>query len=167
MRMTVRSITALAISLALAACGKDSGTGPSGGGGNSLTATVDGGSFKASSITVGASHVQNILSVQGTEPSAGIAGTRTISLTVMGVTGPGTYSLTSNGSVGQYVVLTSTGSNGWVSSLVGGSGTLEVTQLDSKNVKGTFSFTGLPASEGVQGNKTVTNGKFSASLTSF
>lgn len=148
----VRSIRWLALASALlvttAACGDDD-TGPSGDA--SFTATVDGANFTGS-LAIQASHNSNVLAVAGTGN-----GTQ-IMITIPNVTTTGQFNVgAGNPGIAQVVVGTSV----WSSTLVGGTGTVNVTTLNDDGAAGTFTFTGMatPGSPAT-GQKVVTNGTF-------
>jgi hypothetical protein len=67
----------------------------------------------------------------------------------------GTVSMGATGNIGTYSPLTST-SEAYISA----TGTINITQNDSKTVAGTFSFTGINSSD-ITKSITVTNGSFS------
>ncbi len=133
-----------------AACGGDEGTGPNGG---AITATIDGQSWNGS-LAVQATHSSNVLAIGGVNNAQ-----QQIMITIPGVSAPGTFTLgAGQGGIAQVVIGTT---QAWTTSMVGGTGTVTVTELNANGAKGTFSFTGI-ASPGTSatGTKAVTNGSF-------
>ncbi|MBL0939602.1 MAG: hypothetical protein IBJ03_11945 [Gemmatimonadaceae bacterium] len=134
------------------ACGsdKDSPTGPNGSG--SVTAMIDGAAFSAD-LAVQATRSGNLLSFGAVTSTS-----RQINFALPNVTGTGTVQL---GGGAPATVTYTEGTRGWVTSLVGGSGSVNITTLTANRAAGTFSFTAIPsASTGATGNKVVTNGTF-------
>ena len=132
------------------ACGDDGGNPPVGAG--TMTASIDGTAFSGT-LAVQATRSGNLLSI-----SAVGSNTRQLSLNLVGVTAPATIAIGAGStSLGQY----STGTQTWVSSLAGGSGSVVLTTLTSTHATGTFSFTAIPSTTtGATGNKAITNGTF-------
>lgn len=142
---------AVALTLVVAGCGGDSG-GPSGSDGT-MSATIDGQPWNAS-LAVSATYSSNVLGIGGTDGNS-----RQINITIPNVTTTGTINL-GLGSQAVAVVVTSP-TEAWASSLVGGSGSVVITELTSTGAKGTFTFTGIRATgTGGTTSKTVTNGQF-------
>jgi hypothetical protein len=67
----------------------------------------------------------------------------------------GTVSMGATGNIGTYSTLTST-----TEAYISATGTIKITQNDTKTVAGTFSFTGINSSD-ITKSITVTNGNFS------
>ena len=132
------------------ACGDDGGNPPVGAG--TVSASIDGTAFS------GTLAVQAVRSVNTINISAVGSNTRQLSLNLVGVTTTGNVPIGAGStSMGQYSVGTQT----WVSSLVGGSGTVVLTTLTTTRAVGTFTFTAIPSpSTGATGNKVVTTGAF-------
>lgn len=139
------------MALVVAGCGGDSG-GPSGSDGT-MSASIDGQAWNAS-LAVSATHSSNVLGIGGTDGNS-----RQINITIPNVTSTGTINL-GLGSQAIAVVVTSP-TEAWTSSMVGGSGSVVITELTASGAKGTFSFTGIRAQTGGgTTQKTVTNGQF-------
>ena len=145
----MKRLALLAFALVMA-CGDDGGSPPVGAG--RLTASIDGTAFSGTlAVTAVRSGTALTISAVGSN-------TRQLSLNLVGVSATGNIAIGAGStSLGQFSSSTQT----WVSSLVGGSGTVVLTTLTTTRATGTFSFTAVPsASTGATGNKTVTNGTF-------
>lgn len=123
-----------------------------------LVAVIDGESFSASGVNVGAQIFNGIFNVSATDPST----QQTITITVSGAS-EGTFDLGEgvNGSAGAYTI---GGGNAFLSGFTDGSGTITITKLDTDNMlaSGTFSFVGT-RQETVNGeieSVTITEGAF-------
>lgn len=132
------------------ACGDDGGDPPVGAG--RMTASIDGTAFSGT-LAVQATRSGTLLSISAVGSSS-----RQLSLNLTGVTATGTIAIGAGStSMGQY----SSGTQTWVSSLAGGSGSVVLTTLTTTHATGTFSFTAIPStSTGATGNKSVTSGTF-------
>lgn len=163
MPVTLRHALSLTACLAILACGDDKVTGPGGGGGGTMTATVSGTAFNPPSLTVGASHVNGVLTIQGSTTASPITA---ISINVLNVTGPGTYQLNPNfaGTFGQVTITNGATAQAWTTALSPGNGSITVSTLTSTRVAGTFTFTAQFASGGATGQKNVTSGTFDITL---
>jgi hypothetical protein len=142
--LTVLSLVAL-----VAACGKDSPSGPGGGGGVTLVngtfnGSVNGASYQPTSA---------FMSFNGTIVALGAADAQGRALGfAFFATGPGTYTFSSSvGNNANY----SEGGMGWNGGVGIGSGTATFTTLTLERAVGTFSFTLQPASGGATGTKTI------------
>jgi hypothetical protein len=174
----VRTVQALAIlgamMMSLSACGGSS-TSPSGGIGssgsntgiggsggttvNTLTASIDGTPFTAT--TIAALVRNNILSVAGTAVSGSTTTTLSIATTARvgtQVVAPGT------GVNSNYQVVSGTNTAGWLASDNFGSGTVTVTTLTTTRAAGSFSFILSNASGTALGPKNVTVGVFDVTI---
>lgn len=163
MQVRLRRAGAVVASLLVVACGSDS-TGPgSGGPGGSMRATVAGVDFNPPATTVGASYVNNVLTLQGSTTSSPVTA---ISINVLNVTGPGTYQLNPNfaATFAQVAITNGATAQIWTTALSPGNGSISVTTLSSTRVAGTFTFTAQFASGGATGQKTVTSGTFDIPL---
>jgi hypothetical protein len=160
-----------AMALCLTACSGDDG-GNSGGGGSSLdtyvNAKVDGVTFKTFSVqghSLGAAMRtgtgdQTLISVSGSSASSmGSTDIKTIVISLLGITQPGTYTINSDSnSVLAYV--DSASNISWdTSDCSGATGTIEITVLNDQKVEGSFSFTGKD-DENCSSQKNITAGKF-------
>lgn len=163
MTSNVRLTLAVLATLTLAACGKDSGTGPSDGSGSGgMTAKVGGQNFSSASLTTNGSWIRGAFGVVGTTFSGGT--TKQINITLHNVTEAGTYSLSSSytNSATYTEAAGPEDLKTWIAGPETGSGTVIITSIDSKGAKGTFNITMVPAvglSEGSP-NLAITNGSF-------
>lgn len=138
--------------------------------GTYINATADGAAFttvimgqsagSASRIGTGA---DNIISVLGGNVSVTPgAEAKTISITLRGITAPGTFAITPiSGSNMSFITSTSTGTNAVAystSGCAGTAGTVTVTSVSATKIEGTFSFTGK--NDGCTVTKSVTAGQF-------
>lgn len=163
---------AATLSIAIAACGDDKGTGPTGGG-NSMSATLNGAGFQAPSLTVQANYLtqQQLVTVMGVQTSAGV--TTTVTFNIIGVDGPGTYQISPNfaGTFGQVSRIQGVDVNSqqsWQTDIPGGSGTVQFSKLDDDGAEGTFSFTANPVpSSAATGQMQVQGGKFKVTFNAF
>ena len=91
----------------------------------------------------------------------GETGDRSITITIRGVSKPGTYDLAFSGNAGSYTELKSDLTQSWLCTTNQGTGSVIITQLSSTRVVGTFSFS-APAliTSGAVGTKIVTSGSF-------
>lgn len=152
----MRRIALLALACVMACGSDDEPTNPGGAGGGTLTATVGGVAFSGS-LAVQAVRTSSTITISGVSSSQ-----QQLSINLLGVNSTGTVSI---GAGSQNFAQFSQGTQTWVSSLVGGTGTLTLTTLTASRAAGTFSFTGIPsASTGATGNKAVTNGTFDVSF---
>ncbi|HPF60558.1 MAG: hypothetical protein KC544_02250 [Gemmatimonadetes bacterium] len=163
-RISRGSLAFLMASL-LVAC-SDGGSGPTGGGtGGTITATVDGTSFAPRSTEVSASYAGGALAFAASQTTGST--TRTININLVGVTAPGTFTLspTTPGSIALLTVTTGLTPSTWTTALSPGSGTVQVTTLTANRATGTFSFTGqFSPTTSATGQKTVTAGQFDVSF---
>jgi hypothetical protein len=146
-----------AIVLALAACGGDGDSGsPTGADdGGSFRATIDGQAWSAAQT--GAIRGEHVLSLAGaTFPTQ-------ITISLVGVTAPGTYQL-SGDSTSQAKASVLIGDRAWITAAAGGSGTVTITTLTPSRAAGTFSFDAVPFVPPATGTKRVTAGQFDISF---
>lgn len=149
----MKRLALLALALVMA-CGDDGGSPPVGAG--RMTASIDGTAFSGTlAVTAVRSGTVLIISAVGSN-------TRQLSLNLVGVSTTGNVAIgAGSASMGQYFLGTQT----WVSSLVGGSGTVVLTTLTTTHAAGTFTFTAIPsAPTGATGNKAITSGTFDVSF---
>lgn len=162
---TMRGTCAALAALLLVACG-DSGTGPIGGGsGGTITATVDGSSFTPAATDVDASYAGGAFAFGASQTSGST--TRTMQVNLIGVTAPGTYTLspTTPGNIAVLTITTGLTPSTWTTALSPGSGTIQVTTLTATRATGTFSFTGqFSPGTAATGQKSVTAGQFDVSF---
>ncbi|MEO7999685.1 MAG: DUF6252 family protein [Gemmatimonadaceae bacterium] len=149
----MKRLAFLALMLAtvtVAACGDDGGNPPVGAG--RMSASIDGTAFTGS-LAVTAVRTTNTITIAGVGSN-----TRQISINLLGVTTTGAVAV---GVGSQNFAQYSQGTQTWVSSLAGGSGTVNLTTLSATHATGTFSFTGIGStSTGASGNKVVSSGTF-------
>lgn len=147
----MKRLTLVAVAVMAMACGDKSGPTESVGAG-SVTATIDGAAFSGS-LSVQATRTSNVLSIGAVSNNS-----RQINFALFGVTTTGTVPV----GAGAASTITYTDvTKAWVTSLVGGTGSVTITTLTANRAVGTFSFTAIPsANTGATGNKVVTNGSF-------
>lgn len=150
---------AVILLLATAACGSDGPAGPGGPGGpdnGTFSARIDNSNWSASAI------MPAITATAGGASAIG-AGSQTFTMAFawQDQQGTGTWTIGGSGSsVGFNASLTS-GTQQWVASVIGGSGTLTITTRTANRVAGTFSFTMVPVpGTSTTGTRNVTNGQF-------
>lgn len=156
---------AVALSVPLAACGDDGGSGPTGPTGNTMVATVGGLAFEPPKLAVVGvyNQAQGVLNVTGSHTKDGV--TTQVTINLLNVTGPGTYSVNPNfaGQFGQITKTTGLGGtlSTWTTVLSPGNGSVEVTSLDANGAAGTFQFTGQEApGTAATGQLSATSGSF-------
>ena len=147
----------LATTLALA-CG-GGGTGPDGTPNNNtntkvITATINGTAFTAT--TVSGAYLGGSLSINGTSNQ------RSISISAIGLNGPGTYSLTRGNPNSALAQIGGDAAAGTFSTGFGGAGSITLTTAVLGHIKGTFTFTAYTVAGGGLGQPVVTvqNGVF-------
>lgn len=157
----------LLIVIAATACGDDGNPGgPSGGSGGSgsnrsMSATIDGSAWAATSASLVPLVQSGFLALAGTNASGNIT-------LGFGVThAPGTYAVGASSTVNSsLVVVTGTTGQGWFAG--GGSfgnGSVTVTTATPSSAAGSFTFTLIPTpGTGATGNKVVTNGVFNVTF---
>jgi hypothetical protein len=148
--MTVLTVTAVA-------CGgspnEPSGTPGSLGIGETMTAVVDGVSFTSASTA--ATLASGFFAVSGSNVPNTL---------VVGVSAPaavGTYAIPRD--LANATVINPAGLL-WSADASGGSGSITIAAITTNSARGTFSFTTVPRSSGVNGNRVVTNGAFNVSF---
>lgn len=122
--------------------------------GHRVSATLGGAPFNAAAAG-GTYNATN-----GTLTVVGNNNTRSVSLTLAGITGTGTYAL-SNGTPARTIgmSITSPAVQSYSSAIAGSSGTVVITSITATRIAGTYSAT-LGAALGASGTLTVTNGVF-------
>ncbi|RZJ66368.1 MAG: hypothetical protein EOO50_09845 [Flavobacterium sp.] len=144
---------ALAFCFATACSGDDAGG--SGGSGSSLSAKVDGTSFKAQIMgqsTTVALHNGTFYQVTGST-----ADLKTLTIGLFDVTGPGTFQVGPD--TDNLLAFVENNNSYDTGECDGATGTVTVTVVNEEKIEGTFSFTGKSEENGCSG-KTVTEGKF-------
>lgn len=154
--------------LALVACGGNVAgpNNPGGGNGsNTLTATIDGQAFAATLVQANpVAATPGSLAFFGTQTSGGV--TRSLTITLAFITGPGTYPLGTNiGSTPGGLAIYAAGPTPYSTPLSGTAGTITITTLTATRVTGTFTFTATP-SVGAGAAAVATNGRFDVPLSS-
>lgn len=155
-----RSIAPLALSvitLAAACSAGDAPTDPEGSN-DSFTATVDGRAWDGwiqESSTYYNGFTLSLLGVHN-----GIEIGLTVNVAHPDATVPGTLDLT-DGFTGAHV---NEEEETWFPAGEGGSGTLTITELDTKGAQGTFSFVAGPLGSSGSGIRTITGGRFDVSF---
>ncbi len=161
----VAALMTVSVGVGFTACGnaenEDFVTKPSAAdsvGTGTVSAKVDGAAVSAT----GANNVVVGRSGSSFSIVANLNSTTRVSLIMDGATTAGTYSLASGGlGAGQYASGTAT----WLSTLVGGLGTVTFTTLNTTQAVGTFSFTGVAVvGTTATGTKTITEGSFNVSF---
>ena len=163
----------LTSSLLVTACNRGSSDNPADSGGGTATgsgtmsATVDGQSWTATSGTVFATYSTNTLTVIGSQVQGTSAST--FNITINNVTGTGEFRLGFPGvggaqGIAGYGIGTSAGSNAqaWVTTNTE-TGTVNITRFDTQNkiVAGTFSFR-CRSTNATPEIRNITNGRFEA-----
>lgn len=148
----MKRLVLAALVLAMA-CGSDgnSSTEPKGAGG--VTATIDGTAFSAD-LAVQATRAGNVLAFGAVSSNS-----RQLNFSLVNVTATGTIPVGTG--TGAHTITYTEGTKAWVTSMVGGSGSVVITTLTANRAAGTFSFTAIPSTNtGAAGNKAVTAGSF-------
>lgn len=141
------------------ACGSDGPAGPGGPGGpnnGTFSARIDNTNWSASMI------MPAVTAISGGASAIGAGSqTFTVAFAWQDQQGTGTWTIGGGGnSVGFNASLTS-GTQQWVASVIGGSGTLTITTRTANRVAGTFSFTMVPVpGTSTTGTRNITNGQF-------
>jgi hypothetical protein len=135
--------------------------------GSALTATIGGTTWNAAFIQ--GNVTTNALFGPGQFFTiASTNSTRGVSITLSGVTGPGTYTLGNTGTVTRQLTVsnvTNPLANMWTSIGTGASGSVIITSMTATRIKGTFSATLVPAAGSTTvGNLVVANGTFDVGL---
>ena len=163
----------LTSSLLVTACNRGSSDNPADSGGTAtgsgtMSATVDGQSWTATSGTVFATYSTNTLTVIGSQVQGTSAST--FNITINNVTGTGEFRLGFPGvggaqGIAGYGIGTGAGSNAqaWVTTITE-TGTVNITRLDvpNKTVAGTFSFRCRSTNNATPEIRNITNGRFEA-----
>ena len=147
--------------IAIGACGGGDSGGPSGGG-NGMTARVDGVAWAAQEIGLVAQSMPALpgaLMILGTDNSTG--GSRSITITVQNISGPGTYALGVGSDVIGGTGLYGDQGQGWITENTGLAGEITITQLSGGRIVGTFSYDADPGvNNNIGGTRRITQGKF-------
>ncbi len=161
---TLAALTQAAVTLA--ACGGNANgpANPGGGNGsNTLTATIDGQGFAATFVQANPVAVTpGSISFLGTQTAGGV--TRSLSISLAFITGPGTYPLGTNiGSTPGGIVTYAAGTALFSTPLSGTAGSITIATLNATRVTGTFSFTATPLVGGGAA-AVATSGRFDVPL---
>lgn len=165
--------TAVLVTLGLAGCGGgggddgETGPGPDNSTDSGMSAKVDGANWTAGELTAYATAVPGVpggIGIGGTQNVSSLD-SRSITLSLYNVSGPGTYPLgvlpPVRGGSGQYT----TSSTGWITAGSGTAGSVTFTTLSATRVVGTFRFNaGAVPGGGAAGTKVVTDGSFDLPL---
>ena len=164
-------VVALFLTLSLAACGGDKGTGGDGGGGSGpISARIDGKAWASGEAMAKcqAMPLPGGLLIQGAQATSS-SGTAVV-ITLYNIKGPGTYALgVGTTAFGGILAMTIAdgkgGSKTWVSTMDGLSGSITFTKVGADGVAGTFSATLEPGSDTDGSGIEITDGKFDLPLT--
>lgn len=153
MRSTRRlAPAALALLLALAACGSDATEPEAKGGGAQMTARIDGKAWASTIAFATSGQPGHAIAVSGSDQAL-----QTIAFSFINA-GTGTYEITPGMPTN---ALLSEGSVQWQAGASSqGTGTITVTTLNAERIAGTFEFTAEPVSGGATGTRVVAQGKF-------
>lgn len=160
-----------ALALLALGCGGGDDDGGGGGGGSGFTAEVAGIAWEAEEISIVAAvnaGVPGSLSILGTDNSTGVS--RSITITLYNVRGPGTYALGVGSDVYGGRGSTGEGTGGsdadlWSTPNSGVAGTVNLAQVSGGRVRGTFSFTGEASEDNIDMNdREVEDGEFDLEL---
>lgn len=153
MRHDPKLILTAVLTIALAACGGDDGTGPNIGPNNgTMTATVDGSAWTA--LQIAAVNNSGIVAISGSN-----AALLAIGFGFVGDT-TGTY-IIGPGFAANANVIDNQNSSSWSANSFQGSGTITVTTLTAAGASGTFSYTApLATGSGTPATRVVTAGSF-------
>ena len=163
----ITTVMALALAVLLGpGCGGDGPTDPGGsGGGDGLTAKVNGASFSAEPIGVTAlgGGGPGAFVITGAQTVSGK--TTAISIVLNFVSGPGTFPLgVLPGTIGGIGTVGESGSS-WITEYTGSAGSVTITTLTPTRIVGTFSYTAEPGSSNPSTeDKVVTAGRFNVRL---
>ena len=157
--MSRRQQIAIIVAAALiVGCGS-SGTGPDGTGNTNtstkvLTATINGTAFTAT--TVSGAYFNGTISINGSSNQ------RSLTISAIGLNGPGTYSLTRGNPNSALAQVIGDAAAGTYSTGFGGAGSIKLTTAVLGHIKGTFTFTAYTVNGGGLGQPVVTvqNGTF-------
>jgi hypothetical protein len=131
-----------------------------------MTATIDGASFEAVFINVGAG-APSTINVVGTSDASASTVTQ-VSIYVDGVTGPGTFPLDSGAlpdGIALVTVTTASTPSQWSTTTSAGPGSVTITSLSASHATGTFQFVAEPdAGTAATGQISVTSGAFDISF---
>lgn len=154
MQNSFLALLSLVVVTIVAACSSSSS--PADPANGTVKATIEGDAFNATLVT-SATHTSGVLAIAGSDSRG-----RQIQLRIIGADKPGTYSLggITNPNIAT-VTLAPESSQTYVTSMVGGSGTIVLTELSTTRAAGTFTFTAMNSAT-VQ--KKVTDGSFNLTL---
>jgi uncharacterized protein DUF6252 len=151
-------ISAFAVSLAASGCGS-SGTStldPNLGGfltNGTFKATINGAAWSPIG-TVIVSRLAGGLTLSATST------TYVMSIVVLNVTGPGTFTLNASVHNGSHAAVSAAGQGAWETGNAGGTGSVVVTTLTSNHAVGTFTFDAPPNGTSTSSTLHVTSGTF-------
>jgi hypothetical protein len=142
--------------LLLGACGGDAATGPADSGVDGFSARIDGTPWRPQLAVTAQNPLPGLYSITGTRTTG--ADNYTLSLSLHGIRGPGTYPLGVTPLVsGGSAVLSQPPASGWNTPITGTAGEITITSVGER-VVGTFSFTAVPQGA-TPGSRVVTEGR--------
>src|SRR5678815_2774364 len=112
------------------------------GGGNAMTASIDGQAFSSSQLASASAASSSMVSVYTIIGARLLSGTtaQSISLSLYNIAGPGTYPLGVNSTNFGGIGTVAEGATAWTTPLSGAAGTVNITSLTPTRIAGTFSF---------------------------
>src|SRR4029078_409869 len=157
-----RLLTVFAIGLASSSCGS-SGTSTFD---PNLNGSLTNGTFKATIHGAAWSPIGTVIvsRVGGGLPMAATSTTYAMSVVVLNVSGPGTFTLNASVHNGSHIAVSSAGQSGWGTGNTGGTGTVVITTLTANHVTGTFSCDAPPNGTSTAAALHVTSGTFDLSF---
>ena len=159
-RLFMNLVLILGVFVLLTACSKkddnptESESNPAGG---KMTAKINGTDWSAKTSVVGV-YTNNILTVTGQNNPGGTSSEQ-MQIVITNITKTGEYTLSIFGNTGRFTVATSPTDITTYLTMDQVAGTVNVTSLDSKGAKGTFSFTAKNSND-QNDVKEITNGSF-------
>lgn len=165
MGTVARRALILLVAAAVAACGSSTEPGPSGGG-DTMTASIDGAPFEA--VLVEVRHgAPDTISVVGTTATTSSPVTQ-VSFALNDVTGPGTYTVDASALPTNLALVTITAGglpSQWSTTQSAGPGSVTITSLTATGATGTFQFIAeADPGTSASGQVSVTSGTFSISF---
>ncbi|HWJ12401.1 MAG TPA: hypothetical protein VNS10_01590 [Gemmatimonadaceae bacterium] len=157
-----RLLTVFAIGLASSSCGS-SGTSTFD---PNLSGLLTNGTFKATINGAAWSPIGTVIvsRVGGGLTMAATSTTYAMSVVVLNVSGPGTFTLNASVHNGSHIAVSSAGQSGWETGNTGGTGTVVITTLTANHVTGTFSCDAPPNGTSTAAALHVTSGTFDLSF---
>jgi len=160
-----RGALTLVLAAAVAACGSSTDPGPSGGG-DTMTASIDGASFDAVTVQV-RQGAPDTISFVGTTATTSSPVTQ-VSIALTDVTGPGTFTVDASAFPTNLALVTVTSAgvpSQWSTTQAAGPGSVTITSLTGNRATGTFQFVAeADPGTAATGQVSVTSGTFSISF---